>query len=220
MKKHWPIILILLIAIFCRFYRLSEYMEFLGDQGRDVVIVRDFLKNGNFFFIGPQTSIGNMYLGPYYYYFIAPALLLAFFNPIGPAAFVALLGVLTVYLLYKIAAKWFNPRVGLISALLFALSPVVIKYSSFSWNPNIMPLFPPLYLFSDRKRYILASLAFIFCLNSHYLALLLIFRLLLLCSKTIAKPTSSLFYWPSASFLSFTPKFSLTSNIRVKILAL
>ena len=66
----------------------------------------------------------------------------SFFNPIGPAAFVALLGVLTVYLLYKIAAKWFNPRVGLISALLFALSPVVIKYSSFSWNPNIMPLFP------------------------------------------------------------------------------
>lgn len=208
MKKHWPIILILLIAIFCRFYRLSEYMEFLGDQGRDVVIVRDFLKNGNFFFIGPQTSIGNMYLGPYYYYFIAPALLLAFFNPIGPAAFVALLGVLTVYLLYKIAAKWFNPRVGLISALLFALSPVVIKYSSFSWNPNIMPLFSLLFIyFLTEKRYILASLAFIFCLNSHYLALLLIFPAALIVFKnyrqTDLKPILLAF---GLFFLSFTPQ--------------
>ena len=71
-KKHWVIIIIIAISAFMRLFKISDYMEFLGDQGRDVVIVRDFLKHGNLFFIGPQTSIGNMYLGPYYYYFIAP----------------------------------------------------------------------------------------------------------------------------------------------------
>lgn len=208
MKKYWPIITILLIAVFCRFYRLSEYMEFLGDQGRDVVIVRDFLKNANFFFIGPQTSIGNMYLGPYYYYFIAPALLLALFSPIGPAAFVALLGVLTVYLLYRIAAKWFNLRIGLISALLFAVSPVVIKYSTFSWNPNIMPLFSLLFIyFLTEKRYILASLAFIFCLNSHYLALLLIFPAALIVFKNYRQTDLRPILLAIGIFLlSFTPQ--------------
>ena len=45
--KNWLLILILVIASFCRLYRISDYMEFLGDQGRDVLIVRDFLKNGN-----------------------------------------------------------------------------------------------------------------------------------------------------------------------------
>jgi 4-amino-4-deoxy-L-arabinose transferase-like glycosyltransferase len=207
-KKYWPIILILLIAAFCRFYRLPEYMEFLGDQGRDVVIVRDFLKNGNFFFIGPQTSIGNMYLGPYYYYLIAPALLLVGFSPIGPAAFVALLGVLTVFLLYKIATKWFNLKVGLISALLFALSPVVIKYSSFSWNPNIMPLFSLLFIyFLVEKRYLLASLAFIFCLNSHYLALLLIFPALYILVLNYKKSDlKSILLALLIFILSFTPQ--------------
>lgn len=208
LKKHWPIILIVLIAAIFRFYRLSEYMEFLGDQGRDVVIVREFLLHGNLFFIGPQTSIGNMYLGPYYYYLIAPALLLALFNPIGPAAFVALLGVLTVFLLYKIASHWFNHPVGLIAALLYALSPVVIKYSSFSWNPNIMPLFSLLFIyFLTRRRFILASLSFIFCLNSHYLALLLLFPALYLLATNYQKSDLKKIILALLIFvLSFTPQ--------------
>ncbi len=183
-------------------------MEFLGDQGRDVVIVRDLLKHGNFFFIGPQTSIGNMYLGPYYYYLIAPSLLLALFSPVGPAAFIALLGVFTVYLLYRTAASWFSPRVSLISALLFALSPVVIKYSSFSWNPNIMPLFALLFVyFLTRRRFFLASLAFSFCLNSHYLALLLVFPALYLLATNYQKTDLKKIFLALFIFiLSFTPQ--------------
>lgn len=150
-------------------------MEYLGDQGRDLVIVSDFLQNGNLFFIGPQTSIGDMYLGPFYYYLIAPFLFLYNFNPVGPAIFVAVLSIITTYLLYLIGKKYFHLQVGLLSALLFAISPVVIKYSNFSWNPNIMPLFSLLFVyFLLESKYLYASLAFIFCLNSHYLALILL----------------------------------------------
>jgi 4-amino-4-deoxy-L-arabinose transferase-like glycosyltransferase len=150
-------------------------MEFLGDQGRDVVIVRDFLKNGNLFFIGPQTSIGNMYLGPFYYYLIAPSLLIANFNPAGPAIFVALLSVATVYLIYFVSKKWFNPKTAYIAAVLYAISPVAIKYGNFSWNPNIMPFFALLFVyFCLGNNLILASLAFIVCINSHFLSLLLL----------------------------------------------
>ncbi len=175
LHRHWPLLLILFIAAFSRFYRIADYMEFLGDQGRDIVIVRDFLKNGNFFFIGPQTSIGNMYLGPYYYYLIAPALFLANYSPVGPAIFVALLGVATVFLVYLVARLWFDSKTALIAALLYALSPVVIKYSNFSWNPNIMPFFALLFVyFLQQKKYPLASLAFVMVINSHYLGLLLL----------------------------------------------
>lgn len=175
-------VLILLISAFCRLYKISQYMEFLGDQGRDVIIIRDFLKNGNLFFIGPQTSIGNMYLGPYYYYLIAPSLLLANFSPVGPVVFVALLSVLTTALIYLISQRWFNPTTALTASLLFAISPVVIKYSSFSWNPNIMPLFALLFIyffsksvFNHRHKFLIwASLSLIMILNSHYLGLLLL----------------------------------------------
>lgn len=174
-KKNWPIILILLIASFLRLYRIYDYTEFLGDQGRDVLRVREFLKNGDLIFIGPGTSIGNMYLGPFYYYLIAPALILSGFNPIGPSILVALLGILTVYLIYFISKKWFGLNITLIASFLYAISPVVIKYSNFSWNPNVMPLFALLFIyFISESKWFYASLAFIMALNSHYLALALL----------------------------------------------
>lgn len=157
-------------------------MEFLGDQGRDVTIIREFWKKGDLFFIGPQTSIGNMYLGPWFYYLIAPSLLLANFNPVGPAIFIALINIATIYLIYFVAKKWFSQSIGLISAFLFTISPVVIKYSNFIWNPNIMPFFALLFiffffegLFTKKYRYfIYASFSFVMVLNSHYLGLALL----------------------------------------------
>ena len=134
LKKNWLLILIILLAAFLRLYRIGDYMEFLGDQGRDVLIIRDFLKNGNLFFIGPQTSVGNMYLGPFFYYLITPSLLLSNFNPIGPAIFIALINIGAVFLSYWVGKKWFNKSTGLIAAFIFAISPVAIKYSTFIWN--------------------------------------------------------------------------------------
>jgi 4-amino-4-deoxy-L-arabinose transferase-like glycosyltransferase len=200
-KKYWLIILILLISAFFRLYRIGEYMEWLGDQGRDMIIIRDFLKNGNVFFIGPGTSIGHMYLGPYYYYLISPFLWLFRYNPVGPSIFVALLGVLTSYLLYFVGKKWFNTTIGLIAAFLFAISPVAIKYNTFSWNPNVMPLFSLLFIYffftaifeKKYNNFIYASLAFIGCINSHYFALALLpiagLYWLLSYQKKYLKPT-------------------------------
>ena len=170
------VLFILILAAFFRLYKIDQYMEFLGDQGRDVVVARSFLKEGHIFTIGPVTSIGNMYLGPFYYYLIVvPGLILTWFNPIGPSIIVALLGVLTVYLIFKYSTKWFNYKTAYLAAFLYAISPVVIKYSDFSWNPNIMPLFALLFFnFCLESNFALASLAFIMCLNSHYLALLLL----------------------------------------------
>jgi len=157
-------------------------MEFLGDQGRDLLIIREFLKHGNLFFIGPQTSIGNMYLGPFFYYLIAPSLLLANFSPLGPAIFIALINIAAVYMVYFIGKKWFNKSTGLISAFLFAISPLAINFSIFIWNPNIMAFFSLLFVYfffeafrtKKYKNFIFASLSFVMVMNSHYLGLALL----------------------------------------------
>ncbi|MDD4938179.1 MAG: glycosyltransferase family 39 protein [Candidatus Shapirobacteria bacterium] len=181
-SKYWVLIIILLLGAFLRLYQIGDYMEFLGDQGRDVTIIRDFLKNGDLFFIGPQTSIGNMYLGPYFYYLIAPSLWLANYNPIGPAIFIALINIATIFLIYFVSKHWFNQSTGLIASFMFATSPVVIKYSNFIWNPNIMPFFALLFIFlffeaifHQKYRYFIwATLAFVMVINSHYLGLALL----------------------------------------------
>ena len=183
-KLKWEVIalaVILLIALGLRLYHIDGYLTFLGDEGRDVRIVRDLLA-GNLVFIGPMTSIGNMYLGPLYYYLMAPALFLSSGSPVGPAVMIALLMTVTVGLTWSLARSWFGRFPALIAALLFALSPVAIIYSRSSWNPNPMPFFALISIWAiyevwQKKKFVYLSLAGVSlaaALQMHYLGLLLI----------------------------------------------
>lgn len=179
------LIFILLVGAFCRLYKIDQYMTFLGDEGRDVIIVRRLLIEHHPPLIGPGTSIGNMYLGPAYYYMMAIPLLIFNFNPVGPAVFIAILGVITILFLWFVIREWFptnkNNFGALAASFLFAISPVVIIYSRSSWNPNIMPFFSLLTIYSlwkfwIQKNYrwlIVTAISFAFCMQSHYLALLI-----------------------------------------------
>lgn len=182
-KRETLIVLaILAIGAFCRLYKIDQYMTFLGDEGRDVIIVRRFLVEHHPPLIGPGTSIGNMYLGPLYYYMMAPALLIANFSPVGPAIMVALIGIATIKLIWWVGREWFGKTAGLVAAGLYAIAPTVIIYSSSSWNPNIMPFFALLSIYSIWKVWkrhefnwlIVLGIAYAFVLQSHYLGLLLL----------------------------------------------
>lgn len=173
--------LVLIAALILRLYRIDEYLTFLGDEGRDVRIVRDLL-HGNFVFIGPQTSIGNMYLGPLYYYLMAPALFLSRLNPVGPAVMIAILTVITIFITWKLTRVWFDKLSAFFALLLYSLSPVAIIYGRSSWNPNPMPLFSILTIYftylalikKQLKYLILTAVCLASALQMHYLGLLLI----------------------------------------------
>ena len=174
--------IILFVAVFLRLYKISEYMTFLGDEGRDAIVVRRLLTDFDIILVGPGTSIGNMYLGPLYYYLIAPFLFLANFSPVGPSVMVALLGIVTTYFVWHVSREWFGKLAAFIAAILYSVSPVVITYSRSSWNPNIMPFFALLSVYSiwkvwrfDQMKWLLIlGFSFAFALQSHYLALLLV----------------------------------------------
>ena len=193
---------ILLLGAFFRLYRIDQYMTFLGDEGRDVIIVRRLLVDFDLILVGPGTSIGNMYLGPLYYYMMAPALLLFNFSPAGPAVMIALLGVATIFFVWFVAREWFpstssgQVAIGaLVASLLYAITPVIITYSRSSWNPNIMPFFALLTIYSiwqfwHKNKWwwlIVAGISIAFVLQSHYLGLLLIPTLAFFWLLTLVK---------------------------------
>ena len=157
-----------------------DYMTFLGDEGRDVLIVYKIL-HGDLTLLGPTASVGGFFLGPIYYYFMAPFLWLFNYNPVGPAIMVALFGIATVWLIYKVGKEFFDTDVGLIAAGLYAISPLVIIYSMSSWNPNPMPFFSLLTLYlaykavknNNIKLFILSGFLFGIAMQLHYLALFL-----------------------------------------------
>lgn len=186
-NEFYILFLILLVAAVSRLYMIGSYMTFLGDEGRDVIIVRRLLVDFDPILVGPGTSIGNMYLGPLYYYMMAPALLLANFSPVGPAVMIALLGIGTVWFVWFVVRQWFPTKKNLIhwgalvAAALYAVAPTIIIYSRSSWNPNIMPFFTLLVMHSlwmvmtknNYKWLVVLAVSYAFAMQSHYLGLIL-----------------------------------------------
>ena len=145
---EWILLLgILLLAAYLRLYNISGYMTFLGDEGRDALVVKQMIVDHKWTLLGPTASVGGFFLGPIYYYFMLPFLWAWRLDPTGPAVMVALFGVATVYLLYRSGRDMFGSWVGIVASALYALSPVVIAYSRSSWNPNIVPFFSLLMIF-------------------------------------------------------------------------
>ena len=145
--RYYPIICILAFGAFLRLYKISQYLTFLGDEGRDVLIVKRMIVDGKWTLLGPTASVGGFYMGPIYYYFMLPFLWLWKLDPVGPAIMVALVGIATIFLIYKAAGEMFGKKEAYAASLLYALSPIVIAYSRASWNPNVVPFFSTLLLY-------------------------------------------------------------------------
>ena len=170
---------ILVLAAFLRLYRLPQTLEFLGDQGRDAITVANIFAKRDLVFIGPVTSVGNMYLGPLYYYLMAPWLWLTYPSPTGPAYAIAILSLVTTWLIYHLGKQFLDRSSALIASLIFASSATVVTSPRFSWNPNPAPFFSVLMVYftwkavSGHRYYWLAvTVAGSLLLQLHYLSVL------------------------------------------------
>lgn len=183
LKKMEIIVLVavILLAIFFRFWQVKDYVVFLGDEGRDMLIMRHIFTDKNLPFLGPTASVGGFYLGPIYYWMAAPFLWFWSFDPVGPAYLVAVLGVATVYLLYRLLSQTVGFWPAILASLLYSTVPLVVRYSRSSWNPNPLPFFSLLliyflYLGISRQRLsylLLAGASFGVAVQLHYLATIL-----------------------------------------------
>jgi hypothetical protein len=169
---------ILILGTFLRLYNLPNSMMFLADQGRDALVVSRIFREGDLVFIGPVTSIGNMYLGPLYYYFMAPWLWLTYPSPVGPAYAVAVLGIITLWGMWAWGKELIGERAALLSMAFYSVAAVVLLYTRFSWNPNPAPLFAALMAwgsyrsFKNPRWWVLVALCFAVLIQLHYFALL------------------------------------------------
>lgn len=159
---------------------------FLSDQGRDAIIIKRIITFEHFPAIGAPTSIGGVFLGPFYYYLVSPFLALFNFNPVGLAfgvAFLSIIGLIAIYITVK---NELDKKTALLFLILAGFSYIQIENSRFSWNPNLLPFFSffTLYFFYKTlkdKKYLFAVLfgSFLsFCFQLHYLSALLIIPIL------------------------------------------
>ena len=201
--KYLLIFLVLALSVFTHLYRIDQTFIFHNDEGRDALVAYRMIQSGKPVILGPETSVGNMYLGPFYYYLMVPALLLSHLNPVGPAIMVAILGILTTLGLIYLGHKWGSLEAGIAAGFFYAISPVMLHYSRSSWNPNVIPFFSVLFLLNWHAKSkwqplwfgILSGIMF----QLHYVALILPGLLFL----------SELFRLCRAKLLAHLPKYLL-----------
>ncbi len=175
------VILLIIVAVFFRFYKIRDYVVFLGDEGRDMIVLRNIILNRDIPFLGPTASVGGFYLGPIYYWMAAPFILLSRFDPVGPSYMVAIFGISTVLLLYKFLKDTTGFWPAILTSFLYAATPLIVRYSRSSWNPNPMPFFSLLLIYfvylAIKKRkliyYLGVGACFGVAIQLHYLSLIL-----------------------------------------------
>lgn len=184
LQRSIPLLLVFVListlsAAILRFYNLENTVQFLGDQGRDALIVSQIFTKQDFVAIGPTTSVGNMYLGPLYYYWMLPFLWLSYPSPIGPVYAIALLGTLTVFCTYFWGRRLVGEQAAAFAAFLCAFSVLAINLSRFSWNPNPTPFVMLLQVYltylavvKNPKYWLGVAAAFAILLQLHYVTLL------------------------------------------------
>lgn len=145
MKRINPtaiLIIVLLIGFLIRIPRLDFPFSDIfiwGDGTRDYLVANHILKYQEYPLTGPfnllfDTGVRN---SPVYFYLFS-LFILPSSNILIPSVVGIILQVLSLVLIFLVGKKLFNPFVGLLAALLYALNPEIIKWSDFIWQPTLM----------------------------------------------------------------------------------
>lgn len=136
------ILIILLIAFILRIYRIEALLDFHYDQGRDAKIIWDLWHSHKLFLIGPTTGLDGIFLGPFYYYLIAPLYLIGGGNPIIPSLFLSFLVTLALYVLYLTGVEIGGKVTGFTALVIGTFSNYLVFSGRWLSNPT------PIYLTS------------------------------------------------------------------------
>lgn len=97
-------------------------------------------KDKIFFLIGAASPL-KFHLPPYFFYFSSILIAVFNFDPIGWGFWGALIGVLSVYLIYKLTKDLFNRQTAYISSILYATSFTAVFFDRHYWPLNLNPFY-------------------------------------------------------------------------------
>jgi hypothetical protein len=192
-NSKWFLVIIIAVGIFLRLHNGAELFNYNHDQDLAGWVIKDVLINHHLRLIGQLTSTPGVFIGAFFYYLLIPFYLVFRMDPIGGIYLVALIGAFAVWSCFYVFSKMFNEKVGLISALIYALSPYIV-FNDREVVPT-MPLmlwsiwfFYSLHLIlkgDQKKGFLLAAIliAFIWHINLGLVILLPIYVVALILSK-------------------------------------
>lgn len=143
--------LIIGLSAFLGYFRIGELMTFIGDQGWFYLSARDMVVGGNIPLVGIASSRPWLHQGPLWTYLLAFFLWIFDFSPVSGAYLTIIIGILSIIGMYIVGSELFSKRVGLVSSLLYATSPLLVFYTRFPYHTSPIPIFVIALIFSLYK---------------------------------------------------------------------
>lgn len=134
------LVLILLLGAFLRFYNIPDRYGFDYDATADAIVAYISAQELQLPLTGNFSSAGAFTFGPWYYYH------LIFFQLLtglvyGPWLLNGIISLLTIIIMFWIGKIIVDERLGILLALLTAVSPAQVVIGSMSSNPNIVAFY-------------------------------------------------------------------------------
>jgi hypothetical protein len=129
---------ILLLAAFLRF-TAPGVVEFKRDEANLSYLALDFARGHSLPLLGISSSVGIPNSPLSVYVFSIPYLITS--DPIVATQFVGLVNVIAVLLIYLLTRRYYGAGAGLLTALLYAVSPWGVIYSRKIWAQDLLPPF-------------------------------------------------------------------------------
>lgn len=134
-KSFWfLIILFIFLRLFPVFW---DNFPYAYDNAKDSLVVMEMWYSKKPALLGAVTSLEGLWQGPFWYYVLFPLNLLSGFHPFSSVLMVVLLGVFTLWLMWK--------YVGRLEAFLFTVSSLVITTHQTAWSPYLA-MFPAVWV--------------------------------------------------------------------------
>ncbi len=112
-------------------------MVFTPDEEYLLYIAQTLVKNFHIIWIGVSALGLDFYMGPFWIYIIYPFVAIFHGDPLVLGVMTSILGVGTTYLLYIVGRKVFSKNVGLVAALLYASSALLVFYDQQPYPPGV-----------------------------------------------------------------------------------
>lgn len=152
-KRIILFLFVIILGVFLRVYNFSDWLHFELDQSRDIRVVElaETEGIGSLPLLGPRAGGTSLRLGPAFYYSQYLSARIFGATPAAVAYPVLLSGILSLPLFYLLSRRYFGKNISLALVLLYSISLYLIMYSRFAWNPNPLPFFILLVLYSLLK---------------------------------------------------------------------
>lgn len=148
--KNSTMILISVFVIFVvlRIYQLETRLVFGWDQVVNSWVMKDMFLEGKLPLLGMVAKQNTgFYIGPAYYYLLAPFYLLLGLHPIASGIFALIMSLITGVVFYMTTLRLYTRRVGLIAIGIYAVSQSLIVFDRIAWPVNLIPLVSTLIYF-------------------------------------------------------------------------